>query len=100
VNGRQTILQVEERMKEFAFDQGEKWKYDPHHIISNKRGYINYAPYFHERKLVLEKMENQETWPGNTMYQRIDIQTILLREKSLKINIPKQIDVDIEDSQF
>lgn len=49
-------------IKEFGFEKGEKWKYDPHHIISNKRLEISFASYIHESRLEIEKMENQETW--------------------------------------
>ena len=86
MNRRQSLLQVEEIMEEFGFDQGEKWKYDPYHIISNKRGEISYAPYIHESNPKLEKMESQETWSGIKMQQIIYVQTPIVREKILKRN--------------
>ena len=55
VNNRQALLQVEEMMKEFGFVQGAKWKYDPHHIIANKRGKFSFSPYIHEIKRKLRK---------------------------------------------
>lgn len=67
MNRRQALLKVEDIMKEFGFYQGEKWKYDPQHIISNKRGDIIFVPYIHESKQELEKVENQETCPGSKM---------------------------------
>lgn len=47
VNNRQALKQVEEMMKELGLNKGERWQYDPHHIISDKRMKIIFAPFTH-----------------------------------------------------
>ncbi len=37
---------------------GEKYAYDPHHIISNRRVENSYAPFIHEAKLEIHKLAN------------------------------------------
>lgn len=37
INSRQALTYVEDKIKEFHFELGERWKYDPHHIVCNRR---------------------------------------------------------------
>lgn len=30
-------------MKEFGFEKGEKWQYDPHHVILNRRVEVSFV---------------------------------------------------------
>jgi len=39
---------------------GEKWAYDPHHIISNRRMENAYSPFIHEARPEVEKLANGE----------------------------------------
>ena len=50
VNSRQDLTYVEDKIKEFHFELGERWKYDPHHIIFYRRKSVNSNPYTHESR--------------------------------------------------
>lgn len=85
-------------MEKFGCEKGEKWQHDPHHIISNKGVEISYAPYIHESISKIEKIEIQETWPWGRVQQRMDVETLMVKGKSVKRTSPEQIDVAMKDS--
>jgi len=59
-NSIQDLTQLKEMMKEFHFELGEKWKYDPHQVIYDRRKSVNSAPYHHETRVDIECKENQD----------------------------------------
>jgi hypothetical protein len=51
-----------------GFQQGEKWMYDPHAVISSKRIAHGQVPYQHQQKSQLELLENQNNWERCAKY--------------------------------
>lgn len=73
------------------FHLGEKWAYDPHHIISNKIVENAYAPYVHESRSDVEKIENG----GQTMLLGgMEVELPLLSENNLKRGNEDVIDLE------
>ena len=55
--------EIEESMlKDLNMEHEEKWHYDPHHIISQKRILSGFIPYTHQSDPKIEKVENMDTW--------------------------------------
>lgn len=84
-------------MKELVFEEGDKWRYDPHRVVSNRRMEITYAPYIHEAKTKLENMANQEV---EEKQQKMDVESPMPKKISLKRNSPKQMYIDMESFQL
>jgi len=88
--------EVENILKRIPLQLGEKWSYDPHHIISNKRVENSYAPYTHESHPEIEKLENG----GQIRAQGgIEIETPDPIEKGLKRGSGDIIDLESEAGQ-
>ena len=51
VNTRQAVEEVQKMLEEMNLLLGEKWAYDPCHIISKKRMENGYAHFIHESRL-------------------------------------------------
>ena len=59
VNMRQSTDEVTRMLDEMHLLLGEKWAYDPHSVISNRRIENEYLAFIHESKPDIEKMANK-----------------------------------------
>ena len=93
VNTRQAFEEVSKILEETQLLLGEKWAYDPHGIISQKRVENGYAALTHVSKPDLEKLAN----PGGPSSSRINIQTPAILERMRKRGRDDVIEIDEEE---
>lgn len=58
INKKHVMEEVEKILQDMQFQQGDKWSYDPHQIVSIIRVENSYAPYVHESRPGIEKLDN------------------------------------------
>ena len=93
VNTRQAFEEVSKILEGTQLLLGEKWPYDPHGIISQKRVENGYVAFNHVSKPDLEKLAN----PGGSSSSKTSIQTPAILERMSKRGREDVIDIDDEE---
>ena len=93
VNTRQAFDEVSKMLEGTQLLLGEKWPYDPHGIISQKRVENGYAAFSHVSKPDIEKLAN----PGETSASKTSIQTPAIMERASKRSREDVIEIDNEE---
>ena len=91
VNMRQAFEEVTKLLEETHMLLGEKWAYDPHGVISQRRIENGYSAFIHESRPEQEKVANK----GEISSVNTSIQTPVITEKTNKRG--KEVVIDLDD---
>ena len=93
VNMRQAFDEVSKKLEETHLLLGEKWPYDPHIVISQRRIENGYSAFSHVSRPDQEKLEN----PGESNTSKMSIQTPVITERANKRGRDDVVEVDDEE---
>lgn len=80
------MVVVQNILEDVDLQLGEKWAYDPHHIISNTRVEKAYDPYVHEPQPNVEKIANGgQTKLSGGMEVELPIQEKRISKEAMKM---------------
>ena len=91
VNMRQAFNEASRMLEDMHLLLSEKWAYDPHQVISNRRVENGYSTFIHDNEPKLENLANKSFADSVSS----SIQILIISEKLSKIS--KETTIDSED---